>query len=333
MIANTLVLVALAVVGIAAAPSSVAATPALEELEPLRLPGGFRYPNGIAAAPDGALFVGSLEGQVVRITADGRASVALGPEAGLSAVTSLRYDARRGRMLGATSDVSRLTGREPPPGGPVHRTFEFDPADPRATLRLTPVPDGGFANDLAVAADGAAYLTDSLLDRVLVRGPGEDDFVPLLADPAFAPGQLGPAGIATLPDGGLIVGLFSDGALLRLDPHADPPRAEPLTLSRAIENPDGIAALPGGRGLIVLEGAVGSGEGRVLHVALPDAGAGVAPVTELARGLHAPVNLTLVGDVLHVTESNARNLLRPDLELPEPEAFLVRRYRLAPAEP
>ncbi|MEM9906525.1 MAG: gluconolaconase, partial [Cyanobacteria bacterium P01_D01_bin.44] len=184
------------------------------------------------------------------------------------------------------------------------------------------MPDEGFANDIALDGEGGVFITDSVRDRILyLSGPGAG-FETVAADPLMEPGDLGPAGIAISPDGDLITGLYSDGTLLRVTLGTDetPAQVTPINLPRPLENPDGLAFAPDGR-LLVLEGAAESGNGKLLAVDLSSPEPHTVDV--LLDSLESPLNLTVTGDRIAITESRIRHLLVDDPTLTPPEIFRI----------
>jgi hypothetical protein len=79
--------------------------------------------------------------------------------------------------------------------------------------------------------------------------------------------------------------------------------------------------------LILTEGAVESGNGRLLRINV-FAPIDPKPVETLARDLKSPVNLTLAGREVWVTESQIRHRLIPEQSAAIPDRFFVRRFKL-----
>ncbi|MFH8368045.1 SMP-30/gluconolactonase/LRE family protein [Streptomyces sp. NPDC018031] len=124
------------------------------------LPGDRVYPEGIGADPrSGALFVSSFTtGAIYRIT-PGRHTAEVFLPAGTDGRTTaggLKVD-RAGHLW--------VVDKE---GVSVYRTH-----DRRLVARFEPPRPGGWLNDVAIAPDGSAYLTDSLLGLVYRVTPAE----------------------------------------------------------------------------------------------------------------------------------------------------------------
>jgi sugar lactone lactonase YvrE len=284
----------------------------------LLLPAGTRYPNGIARAGDGTLYVGQVtSGRVLRKVPGREWDVLFPGSDEIYAGTSLRLDEARGLLWGASPDF--LPGAQARP----HRVFALD-VRTGAVQRALTLLDGGFGNDLALAPDGAVYVTDSRLGRVLRLRPGAQAFEVLVEDPRLLPVDgVGAGGIARAAHGTFVIGNYGSGRLFVMQ-GADAPqsRLRQLVLPRRLENPDGMAFAPDGA-LIVIEGAVASGDGKVLRVPDPLA-PGPRTIETLQRGLESPVNLAIGPDGrAWVTEARIRHRLLPGRELDLPAEFRV----------
>jgi hypothetical protein len=75
------------------------------------LPANFQYPNGIAHASDGTLYVGSVtSGQILRITPEGKVETFFPGNDEVFASTSLRLDEPRGILWGTSPDFLGTRG-------------------------------------------------------------------------------------------------------------------------------------------------------------------------------------------------------------------------------
>lgn len=328
--------VATALLLIASAPSR-----AEMAMERIPLPAGFAYPNGIAQGADGTLYVGSVtSGQVLRLrpgVSDWETLFAGSPA--IFAGTSLRLDERHGLLWGASPDLLGTRRADGSVERRPHRIFALD-ARTGAPQRLLPMPDGGFGNDLAIDPAGGVFVTDSTLPRVLRLTTGADRFETYVEDERFRPdpaGAPGLAGVALAPDGTtLAVNHYGNGRLLLVRPGAEGrPLVVEVPLARRLENPDGMRFMPDGR-LLVVEGAVQSGDGRLLRIdLLGRQSEDPVPVEVLASELQSPVNLALGREGrVWVTEARIRHRLLPGGDgSAAPEGFWVTRLELAPAAP
>jgi sugar lactone lactonase YvrE len=120
-------------------------------------------PEGIAYDDDHqALFVGSVaRRKIVRITSDGEVHDFVPSGTGIYAVLGVRVDAAHGLLWAATAARPSMEGYDPRDQGKAALlAFALDSGAPRVSLPLT---DGGkhMLNDVAIAPDGTAYVTDS----------------------------------------------------------------------------------------------------------------------------------------------------------------------------
>jgi sugar lactone lactonase YvrE len=294
---------------------------------PIELPADFQYPNGIAHASDGTLYVGSItSGQILRIIPDGKTETFFPGNDEIFAGTTLRLDESRGILWGSSPD---FLGTRSSTGEIVRRPPRVFAIDTRSgeVLRLIPMPDGGFSNDIALDPQGGVYITDSTLARIHYLAPGTTQLQTWATDERFRDQRIGLGGIARRSDGVLIVGHYANGELFKVTPQLQgQPRVEVIPLERRLENPDGMQFAADGS-LILTEGAVESGNGRLLRINV-FAPIDPKPVETLARDLKSPVNLTLAGREVWVTESQIRHRLIPEQSAAIPDRFFVRRFKL-----
>jgi sugar lactone lactonase YvrE len=283
------------------------------ELESISLPPGVTYPNGIATASDGTIYVGQVtQGGIFRRSPNSDWSSVYPGSPEIYAGTSLRLDEHRNRLWGTSPDFL-------PPAQPrTPNIFAIDALSGRL-LQTVPVRDG-FSNDIAIEPGGSILITESNHGRVLRLNPGESRFETVIQDARLThESGIGAAGIARADNGAVVIGNFSSGRLYVLE---DGDLRE-LVLPRTIENPDGIAFAPDGS-LVVLEGAVDSGDGKILRIPDPLA-AGERDVFTVAQGLESPVNLSIGSHgVAYVSESRVRHRLVEDLaNQPAPQTFRI----------
>ena len=317
-----------------AVPPSDAAQ--VEVLDPIALPAGFLYPNGITQAPDGTLFVGSVvSGEIVTVGNEGVARFDA-EDPSVFAGTSLRMDANAGRLWGSSPD---FLGVEQPDGSihrRAHRIFARD-VDTGAVALVMLVPDAGFANDIAIGADGTLFITDTSIPRILTLPPGANRLSVLVWDGRLSSdGEgvdgIGAAGIAIGPDGqSLLVGLYGAGTVFAIENNGSGNmEVRRLELQRPLENPDGFTIDRNGD-LLLVEGSVASGNGRLTRIVDP-LSAGTRPIETLVEDLDIPVNLLIDAadpSLVYVTESGLGHRFTDSRRADNPpEVFYVRRYRL-----
>jgi sugar lactone lactonase YvrE len=287
---------------------------------------GFQYPNGITHSSNGTLYVGSVtSGQILRITPDGKTETFFPGTEEIFAATSLRLDEQRGILWGASPDFLGVRGTDGQITRRPHRIFAIDTRTAKV-LQVIPMPNGGFSNDMAVDESGGIYVTDSSRPRIHYLAPKTTQLRVWAEDEQFRSRQIGLGGIARAANGVLIVGMFSDGKLLKVTPQAEgKPKVEAIPLPRSLENPDGMQFAPDGS-LLITEGSVSSGNGRLLRIRNILDTRTPREIETLASGLESPVNLTIAGQTVWITESRIRHRLLPGKEAAIPDAFFVRPF-------
>jgi sugar lactone lactonase YvrE len=281
-------------------------------LERIALPKNGAYPNGIAHAEDGTLYVGQItQGGVLRRNPAGEWSTLHAGAQNIYAGTSLRLDEERNVLWGASPDFLP----EGQPRTPHIFAINTESGD---VLQVLPITEG-FGNDIAVEPAGSILITESIGGRLLRLQPGSSEFETVMQDDRLThESGIGAGGIALANNGTVAIGNFSSGQLFLYENEA----LRELQLPRRIENPDGMRFAPDGS-LIVLESAAETGNGRVLRIPDPFA-AGERRIEVVAEGLKSPVNLTVADDnTAYVSESHVRHRLVRGLENQRPDAFHV----------
>ncbi|MGF1551836.1 MAG: hypothetical protein ACFBWO_04945 [Paracoccaceae bacterium] len=314
-----------AVVAASLAAGAATASPSARSIW---MPEGFAYPNGIAFEATGGLLVGSVvSGDIATVGLGEPPAVRFAETERRFAGTALRLDAERGLLWVASPDfLGRVVD-----GAVVRRPNRLAVVDAATgeTAWSAPMPEGGFANDIALDGRGGAFVTDTTLGRVLHLAEPGAPFEIVADGLESTAGGLGPAGIALAADASLIVGIYGDGRLLRVRPGGREGEAtiEAIALAAPIANPDGLAFGPDGR-LLAIDGAVASGDGRLVAVDL----SGAAPhgVEPLVSGLDLPVNLAVRDRLVAITESRIRHRMIDEPTLLAPERFRVVLLDLGP---
>ncbi|MHC0067417.1 gluconolaconase [Nostoc sp. UIC 10890] len=243
------------------------------------------------------------------------------------AATALRLDEQGGILWGTSPDFLGVRSSNGKMTRRPHRIFAIDTRTGKV-LRVILMPDGGFGNDMALDANGGVYITDSMRSRIYHVAPGTNRLRVWAEDARFGSKEIGLSGIARRSDGVTIVGHYSDGKLYKLTPQPqESVKVEAIVLDRKLENPDGMQFAPDGS-LIVTEGAVASGNGRLLRIDALSTGAAPKLVETIASGMESPVNLTVVGREVWVTEARIRHRILPGREKEIPERFFIRRFTL-----
>lgn len=293
----------------------------------IELPKDFGYPNGIALGTDGSLFIGSItQGSILRRRPDSSIEVFYEGSEDVFAATSLRIDSRRGLLWGASPDFLGSRDADGVLSKRPHRLFAISLHTGELVWSM-PVPEQGFGNDLALNDEGRVFVTDSSLGRVWTIDPDTFEMTVWLENELLIQGKLGPAGLSWTPEGDLLVGLFSEGQIYRVD-------GQDRTVSRIfsdvnLTHADGMYVMQDGR-VLILDAALG-GDGRVLM--LSEEVEGHSRVDVLAQGLDAPVNLTVresQGE-FWVTESRISHMLDESTRKDVPGSFVVRHLSIPDA--
>ena len=282
------------------------------------LPDTIPYPNGIAVTKDSSMYVGSVTtGAVAKINPQNlETKLLVEPQTAIIASTSLRADEARRILWACSPDVfPSQTERKP-------STLVALNLDSGTVIKTVTLPQNGFCNDLAIDDRGGVLVTDSFNPHILYLPPNKPEFEVWLRDERLGVSDgFGLSSIALDGDETVYVGVFANGQLYRIDEQ----KVEPLQLTRQINNPDGMAIAPDGS-LIVCEGNYQTGNGRLLQINLLEDFTGEIKV--LTEGLDSPVNLSLDDKSIWLAEARLRSLLRPELDLPQPDSFWVRRIFL-----
>jgi len=140
-------------------------------------------PEGIAYddAHD-AIFMGSVaRRKIIRITSDGEVHDFVPSGTGIYAVLGVRVDAAHGLLWAASTARPSMEGYDPRDQGKAALlAFDLDSGAPRLAL---PLIDGGkhMLNDVAIAPDGTAYVTDTETGAVWRHRAADRGLVAVLA--------------------------------------------------------------------------------------------------------------------------------------------------------
>jgi streptogramin lyase len=187
-------------------------------------------------------------------------------------------------------------GGAPVAGQTALRSFDLSTGAAKGTYDFP--SNGGVCNDMAVAADGTVYATESFANRIHRLRPGAaalDLWVPATEDLA------GVDGIAVLADGAVYVNTFFAGRIFRIPVNADGSAGAlvPIETSLPLTRPDGLRSV-GPRTMIQAEG-----QGRLTELTISG---NRAEVRVLQEGLQIATGVTLVGDTAYVLVERAKGV-------------------------
>ena len=223
-------------------------------------------PESLTSSRDGSLFFGS--------TAKGTIYRALpGAADDKSNLLWVASNVRGGRGAPATGQMAL-------------RSFDLKTGAPRSTF---PVEGGGTLNDIAIAADGSVYASETSGGRILRLKQGASTLEVWLTDPQLR----GVDGLSFLADGALYVNNFFNGSLLRIPVNADGTAGTiaPIETSMKFSRPDGLRTSTSNT-LLQVEGS-----GRFTEITIEGNHGQVRVIRE---GLTRATGVTQIGSTAYV---------------------------------
>lgn len=268
------------------------------------------YPESLSSTADGTIYVGSIKGVVFR--ARPGASMAepwAHPEGALSILGVVADPSNHTLWICSTPN----TFRNPPAVG-VSALMALDlRTGKRKAVYPFPAPASA-CNDVTVAKDGTAYVTDTPNGRVFTLKRGAKDLELFAQDDRLK----GIDGIAFSGDGTLYANIVTKGQMVRLDRDKDGKFSgvTQLQLSQPAAGPDGLRLIAGNR-FLQAEG----NSGKITEVTIEG---GHASIKVLREGLASPPGVTRVGKTAYAIEGKISYLIDPKLRGQEPGPFFVR---------
>jgi mono/diheme cytochrome c family protein len=262
----------------------------------ITIPGEKIYPESITSTTDGRILIGSIGARSIYRAVSGSAHadpwIAADSDRSLG-VYGVLADEKSGTLWACFSTV---------PGSGVATPSRsalkaFDLQSGKFEARYELPADGALCNDIAVAPNGAVYVTDSN-NMEIDRLQGRDQQLQLWA----GDGDLGPKGgvldgIAVLGNR-VIAGTLKTGRLLSIPIGADgePGTVTDLKVGRDLDRPDGIRTIGADQLMIVEAG----GAGRLTRLTMTN---DLASVTTIKEGFSdGPVSVAVVGFKAYVLE-------------------------------
>src|SRR6202162_68011 len=204
------------------------------------------FPESVTSTKDGTLYVGSFNlGGVVKAVPGGKAEQFIKPgAAGSRSVLGVLADEKSGMLYVCSNDITGFG--VPGPGdtkGAWLKIFDLASGAPKGSFALS--DPKSLCNDIAVGADGTAYVTDSFTPNVYSLKPGGTTLEVWATDPLLAPAKdgVGLDGIAFGADGNLYVTTFIPAKLFKIAVKDGKAGAvTELKTSRAIDHADAMRA-------------------------------------------------------------------------------------------
>jgi hypothetical protein len=264
------------------------------------------FPESLTSTVDGMVIIGSMEHGTVYHVARGAPKATPWIAAGPNSL---------GRVLGVFANDAANTlwvcnDDSDPKGNKAElRSFDLKTGVPKGSY---PFEGGGLCNDIAVARDGATYVTDTRGGRILVLKPGATALAVWGADAKW----IGIDGIAVLSDGTILFNNVRENQLVRVDVKEDGSAgsATMLELSQPISGPDGMRTLPDGRVILA--------ENRSGKIDIVNVEGNKANVATIKDGFKfTPTAVTVVGDTAWVLEAKFAYRNDPALKDRDPDPF------------
>lgn len=293
------------VAGVAATAFAAAAFAA--DMKQIDLPGDRVFPESLAAAADGTLYVSSLaSGGIWRIKPGATTPEGwIKPGAfGTRSTFGVLVDQKAGVLWVCSNDATALG--VPGPGsvkGSHVKAFDLATGEGKVSVALPGAAT--LCNDFALGPDGAVYVTNSLTPQILRLRPGSSTLEVWLESPAFEQPKDNAAldGIAFGGDGNLYVNTFVPGGFFRVDvKDGVAGKVTKLTTSRPLKFPDGLRST-GGQTFVMAEGG-----GTLDRVTIEGDNATFETIKD---GLGGPVAVALVGGTLWAAEGQLPHLFDP----------------------
>jgi len=283
------------------------ASPSFAETTEITLPGDRAYPESIAAAPDGTLYVSSpAVGGVWRIKPQsGTVEEWIEPSAfGSRSTLGVLVDSKANLLWVCSNDFSS-SGVPGPSSVPGSFLKAFDLVSGEGKVSAGLPGKATLCNDMVVGPDGSVFVTNSLAPQILKLKPRSSQLEVWLESPIFEqpPQGAGLDGIAFGGDGNVYVNNFTKGAFFRVDVRDGAPgKITKLQSSRPLQLPDGLRPT-GGQTFIMAEGG-----GSIDWVTVNGDGVDVETIKD---GLAGPTSVALVGRTLWAPEGQLPHLFDP----------------------
>lgn len=267
------------------------------------------YPESLSSTQNGWIYVGSIKGVVFRAKPGSKLAEPWAyPESVLSILGVLADPGNHTLWICSTPNSFRS-----PPALGVSALMALDLNTGMQTA-VYPFPGPASAcNDITVAKNGTAYVTDTPNGRVFTVKRGGKELELFAQDDRLK----GIDGIAFSGDGTLYANIVTKGQMVRLDRDKTGKFSgvTQLQLSQPAAGPDGLRLISGHR-FLQAEG----NSGKITEVTIDG---DHADITVLKEGLVSPPGVTSVGKTAYAIEGKITYLIDPKLKGQEPGAFIV----------
>lgn len=242
-------------------------------------------PENLTSSRDGTVYFGSMATGTIYRALPGASRAEpwiLASAAGLTRVLGVLADDRT-NTLWVCQNATGGQGGAPVTGQTALRSFELKSGAAKGTYPFP--PNSGICNDIAVSANGTAYVSESFGGRIHRLKPGASALEVWVRDSALTVID----GLALLDDGAIYANNFTTGKFYRVDVNADGSAGAvvPIETSLPFVRPDGLRSV-GPRTLLQAEQ-----QGRVTELTINGNRAEVRVVQE---GLPRASGVTVVGN-------------------------------------
>jgi glucose/arabinose dehydrogenase/mono/diheme cytochrome c family protein len=276
----------------------------------LLIPGQKIYPESLTSTSDGRVIIGSIVARTIFVVKPGAATAEpwIRPDNETTlGVFGVFADEKSGTLWACSSSIPGQ--HDSPQAAAALKAFDLQTG---ALKDRYPLPTAGaFCNDIAVGADGTAYVSDTANMEVDRLPSGGHQLEVWAGNGGFGPKGGILDGISVLDDR-LFVNALATGKLFVVPIAADG-KAGAITevkLDRALDRPDGMRSF-GRDSMLVVEGG---GSGRLSRIKI-DGDSG--QLTTLKEGYpDGVVSVTVVGTTAYVLEGQLKALFGP----PDPNA-------------
>jgi sugar lactone lactonase YvrE len=270
------------------------------------VPGTTDFPESMSASSDGTLFFSSFgNGRIWRAKpGEAQASefIKTGSN-GLASALGVLPDEKSNTLYVCSDDLSGAGIKIPGATATSLKLFDLKTGEAKGSIPTPGSPT--LCNDIVVANDGTAFVTDSFSGQILRLKPGAKEFEVWSQDPRWkVEGKAQLDGIAILPDGAVYANIFEGDGLYRVAMNADGTAGKitKLQTSRPLYHSDGLRAF-GPNKLIMVEGET---KGNLDLITVDGDNAKIETIKD---GFDGPVSLAQVGDQIYVLDVPLRYLL------------------------
>jgi streptogramin lyase len=257
-------------------------------------------PENLTSSQDGTVYFGSTMRGTIYRAAPGAAQAEpwiLASSTGLTNVLGVLADDKT-NTLWVCQNATGGRGGAPVAGQTALRSFDLKSGAAKGTYAFP--PNAGICNDIAVSANGTAYVSESFRARIHRLRPGASELEVWTSAQELNVID----GIAVLADGAVYANDFASGRLFRIPVNADGSAGAivPIETSMPFTRPDGLRSV-GPRTLLQAEG-----QGRLTELTIDGNRADVRVVRD---DLPGATGVTIVGNSALVLVSRVKAVVVP----------------------